>query len=360
VAHPSKNGDASSLTSPIRFGVLGCGVIAYWTHLRELRRLRGACLVAAADPEAAARARASQRTRIPVHAEPLDLLARPDVDAVVVCAPSHLHADLAIAAARAGKHIYLEKPVATTAAEAHRLSEAVRESGVRVAVGFNRRCHPLYLQARSLINSGAVGAVRAVITSCNEPLDPDAMPPWKRARATGGGVLLDLASHHADHLRWFLDDEVDQVEAQIQSRATEDDEAWVRITMRGGVCAQSYFSFRAGRADFLEFIGERGTLRVDRHCPSLSLRLARRFGYGVRRAQLLPTRAVMAWRVQRLARPSYESSYRAAHADFTRAIRGGISHGAGLDDGLRSLDIVLAAEESARARRPAVPSLGSC
>jgi myo-inositol 2-dehydrogenase/D-chiro-inositol 1-dehydrogenase len=335
-------------------------VIAYWTHLRELRRLRGACLVAAADPDMAAREQARQLTRIPVHADPLDLLARSDVDAVVVCTPSHLHADLGIAAARAGKHIYLEKPVATTAADARRLSEAVRESGIRTAVGFNRRCHPLYLQARDLINSGAVGAIRAVITSCNEPLTPDAMPGWKRARATGGGVLLDLASHHADQLRWFLNDEADQVEAEIHSRATEDDEACVRITMRGGVCVQSYFSFRAGRADFLEFIGQRGTLRVDRHCPSLSLRLARRFGYGVRRAQLLPTREVIAWRVARLARPSYESSYRAALADFTQAIRGGMQRGAGLDDGLRSLEIVLAAEDSARTRRPAVPSLGSC
>jgi predicted dehydrogenase len=355
----SKAIDAVSGSDRVRFGVLGCGIIAYWTHLRELRRLRGARLVAAADPDMAARKRAAQLAGIPVYAEPSDLLERTDLDAVVICAPSHLHADLAIATARAGKHVYVEKPVATAADDAQRLAETVRQAGIQLAVGFNRRCHPLYVQARDLLAAGAVGALRAVLTSCNEPLISETMPAWKRARSTGGGVLLDLASHHLDLLRWFLDDEAAQVEAEIHSRATEHDEAWMRITMRSGVCAQSFFSFRAGRADFLEFLGERGTLRVDRHCPSLALRLARRFGYGVRRSFVLPSRETLAWRVMRLARPSYESSYRLALADFARAIQGGTLCGAGLDDGLRSLELVLAAEESSRARSPIATPLGS-
>jgi predicted dehydrogenase len=338
--------------APVRVGVIGCGVIAYWTHLRELRRLRGARLVGAADPDPDARARAARLAGTPTYPGSSELLARPDVDAVVICAPTHLHAGLAIAAARAGKHVYLEKPIAADRDDARRLAGVVRETGIVLAVGFNRRLHPLYLQARDLIGAGALGAIRAVFSAFNEPLPPDAMPAWKKARSTGGGVLLDLASHHADLLRWFLGDEVAEVEGEVHSRITEHDEAWVRMTTRGGVVARSFFSFRAGRADFLEFLGERGTLRVDRHLPRLSLRRPRRFGYGVRSAWLSPGPQTLAWRLTRLVRPSYESSYRRALADFVDVLRGAPARGASLDDGLRSLEIVLAAETSSREGRP--------
>jgi predicted dehydrogenase len=340
--------DKLAANAEVRFGVIGCGVIAYWTHLRELKRLRGARLIAAADPDPAARERASRLARIPTHAEPAQLLARSDIDAVVICAPTHLHADLAMDAARAGKHVYLEKPIATSAGDARRLAEAVRQSGIRVAIGFNRRCHPMYVQARALIASGALGEIRTVFSSFIEPLARDSMPVWKRARSTGGGVLLDLAPHRADLLRWFLNGEAAEVEAQVHSRATEHDEAWIGITLDNGFRAQSYFSFRAGRADFLEFVGEKGTLRVDRHDPALSLKLARRFGYGVRNARVFPSRESLAWRMVRLARPSYESSYRMALTDFARTIHGEAPRGATLEDGWRSLEIVLAAEEASR------------
>jgi predicted dehydrogenase len=338
--------------TPVRFGVIGCGAIAYWSHLRELKRLRGAHLLAAADPDPAARERAARLAKIPTYSEASQLLERPDVDAVVICAPTHLHADLAMAAARAGKHVYLEKPIATSADDAQRLAKVVRQTDICLVVGFNRRCHPLHVQARELIASGAIGAVRAVLSCFNEPLVPATMPAWKRARSTGGGVLLDLASHHVDLLRWFLNDEPTAVEAIIHSRTTEHDEAWMGLTMRGGISTRSYFSFGAGRADFLEFIGDRGMLRVDRHSTSLSLRLARRFGYGVRSRFLLPSRAILAWRLARLVRPSYESSYRTALTDFTSAVRGGPQRGAALDDGLKSLEVVLGAEASAQLGRP--------
>jgi predicted dehydrogenase len=177
------------------------------------------------------------------------------------------------------------------------------------------------------------------------------MPDWKRFRETGGGVLLDLFSHHADLLRWFLDDEPTTVEAKIDSIATEGDEARVCLEMSRGATAQSYFSFRAGRSDFLEFIGDLGTLRVDRHRPSLDLRLARRWGYGVRSVFVPPNAAVASWRMRRLASPSYEPSYRIALQEFAKGIHGKESRGASLADGLRSLEIVLGAEESARTKR---------
>ena len=338
----------SAASNMVRVGVIGCGVIAYWSHLRSLRRLPGARLVAAADPDAEARERAAKLAGCETHADAAELLARTDIDAVVLSAPTPLHAELGVAAAQAGKAIYLEKPAASTAAEAERLRDAVERSGVTVAVGFNRRFHPLCLQARELIRSGLLGAVRAVLSTFNEPLTEADTPPWKRLRSSGGGALLDLGSHHFDLLPWLLDDPIASVEAGVSSRATEDDEAWARSMTTSGVPVQSCFSFRAARADFAEIVGERGVLRVDRHRAALTLETSRRFGYGVRRADLP---APLGLRLRRLASPSYDPSYRAALAGFVERLRGGKGEIATLGDGLLSLSVVLAAEQASREGR---------
>jgi predicted dehydrogenase len=275
------------------------------------------------------------------------LLARRDIDAVIISAPTALHAELAVATANAGKHLYLEKPIAIDADEARRVVEAVEKAGIVAATGFNRRCHPAFEQARDLISSGRIGCVRAVQTAFCEPCTLDNLPVWKRKRATGGGVLLDLASHHIDLLRWILRDEIASIEAHVHSDASEQDTAWLRLSMTRGTEACGFFSFRAGRTDALEFIGELGTLRIDRFRWTVSLRINRRFGYGVRTAFILPSAGAVAWRIARLVRPSWESSYRRALAAFVNACLGGPHRLATLGDGMRSLDVILAAERSA-------------
>lgn len=332
----------------IRFGVIGCGVIAYWTHLRELSRVKNAILVAAADPDENARTKAARLARITVYEHPDELLRRDDIDAVVICVPTHLHAQLAISSARAHKHFYLEKPIASTLEDASRVIEAAQCAGVVSAIGFNRRLHPVFEQSRALIAAGRIGRVRAVVTACCEPVSPGSMPQWKKQRSTGGGVLLDLASHHIDYLRWFLNGEVTGVEARLNSELSEDDTASLRLVMQDGVEVASFFSFRAGLTDFLEFIGERGSLRVDRHRGFLSLRAGRRFGYGQRTLRIFPGRDVLAYQFVRLRRPSYEPSYRRALEAFVELINGGQPRLATLNDGLRSLEIIHAAEKSAR------------
>jgi predicted dehydrogenase len=124
-------------------------------------------------------------TGVPVHERAEDLLGRSDIDAVVICAPTQFHAELAVAAADAGKHFYLEKPIATDAAGARRVVDAAAAAGVIGAIGFNRRLHPLYQQARDLLAAGRIGRVRAVQTALCEPLPAETMPGWRRQRASG-------------------------------------------------------------------------------------------------------------------------------------------------------------------------------
>ncbi|MGH7177827.1 MAG: Gfo/Idh/MocA family protein [Tepidisphaeraceae bacterium] len=333
---------------PVRVAVLGCGTIAYWAHLRNLRKIPNAILVAAADPDPDARARASALIEAPLFAGHEEVLAREDVDAVVICAPSGLHAQLAVAAADAAKHFYLEKPIATTAQEAQEVLRAAAATGVVGVVGFNFRFHPTHERARELIAHGRIGAIRAVQTVFCEPLPADRMSEWKKTRTSGGGVLLDLASHHVDLLRWFLNDEINTVEAHIDSLLTEHDSARVAMGLRNGVQAQSYFTCRGGPADYLEFIGERGTLRVDRFRGVVTVRVSRRHGYGTRAVWQMPTGEILAMKARRMIHPSYDPSFRRALTAFVDRVSGQTDTIPSLDDGARSLAVVLAAEESAR------------
>ena len=329
---------------PLRVGLVGCGAIACEHHLPALHRMSGAEVVGFADPDQTARARAAKlASAARGHADAAELLTRSDVDAVVVAAPTELHAALAAASARAGKHVYVEKPLATTEHEARHVLEEVARTGVTAIVGFNRRRHPGYEQARRLLAAGRIGQVHLVQTAFCEPVGLSRLPEWKRARATGGGVLLDLGSHHFDLLRWFLKAEIEVVNAKVRSCASEQDEALTEIETSTGVQVQSVFSFRAAHADFIEFFGELGRLRVDRHSAVLTLHLRRRSGYGIRRARSSPVH-LLAQHAPRLIGSHRDPSYARTLAAFVQRVRGADVDVPSLVDGLRSLQAVLAAE----------------
>lgn len=324
------------MNAPLRVGVIGCGAIATAVHLRVLRRLRGVRVTAMADPAPEARARA--RRLVPGAAlltAPDELLARSDIDAVVVAAPSGLHAPLALATLETGRHLYLEKPIATTVADGARVAEAARNAGVVAAIGFNWRFQPLISRARELLREGVIGDVRAVSTVFCESAT---VSGWKARRNDGGGVLLDLGSHHFDLICWLLNARVERVEATLDSYASEHDSALVRLYLAGGLIASSFFSLRACQAHSLELIGERGAMRIDRSARTLSLRGTR---------ARTTTMAALSWRLRSIVRPRSEPSWRTALHTFVGKIRGADVELPTFDDGLRSLEIVAAAERSA-------------
>ncbi len=322
-------------------GVVGCGAIATGVHLRVLRRLRGVHVTAVADPARAAREHAVRLVPgAAVLASAEDLVARRDVDAVVVCSPSGAHAEHALLALAAGRHLYLEKPLAIDLGEGQRVVETGEAAGVVAAIGFNWRYQPLVQRARELLRAGAIGDVREARTVFCEPA---VVSGWKLRRETGGGVLLDLGSHHVDLLRWLLEAEVEDVEATIASRDSEHDEAELVLALSGGRTARSLFSFRKGATDRLELVGTRGILRIDRYRRSLAVEPPRR----------VLTRRLAGWRLRTLVRPASEPSWCRALRAWTDAVRGvGAVHPTvqlpTLTDGLRSLEAILAAERAAQ------------
>lgn len=221
--------------------------------------------------------------------------------------------------------------------------------------GFNQRFHPAVAGARDAIRGGAIGPVVGARMASGSP--PRKLPDWKRSRTTGGGALLDALSHHADLARFLFDDEVRDVSASVRSVRSEDDNAWSTLTMAGGVRVESRVSFTSRQENRLEVTGEEGTLTVDR----IEGRLG--FDGGVRWSRM----DRLAGAVSRLRdlraglgsalTPPRDPSYRLALSAFVRAVGEGSHPKPDIEDGERSLAVVLAAEASARdGRRVPVPA----
>ena len=134
------------------------------------------------------------------------LLSDPNIDVVSICTPNALHEEMALAAIEAGKHIYIDKPVAISYGSARRIADAARAKGVHAQVALNNRFFPATMKAHELITSGRLGRVTSFDARYlhSGSVDPERPVGWKQCReACGGGVLLDLGSHALDLMIWL-------------------------------------------------------------------------------------------------------------------------------------------------------------
>ncbi len=213
-----------------------------------------------------------------------EVLDRDDIDIVDVCVPGHRHAEVAIAALEAGKHVIAEKPLANTMAEAEKMvatAKAARERGVHSMVGFNYRRVPALALAKRHIAAGRLGDVRQVrVSYLQDWLADDAAPmTWRlRRELAGSGALGDLASHAVDQVRFLLGQEVTAVNAITHTfvpqrtgadgpeEVTVDDAAWGTLRTDGGaVVSLEVTRMATARKNALgiEVYGSNGALRFD-------------------------------------------------------------------------------------------------
>jgi len=344
----ARHRDLSS-EGPIRVGLAGCGRIAARFHLPVLAAMDGVELVAFAEPEPerrrAAVSIAPGAAALADHSELLDV---PGLDALVICLPSGVHADVATQALARGLHVYVEKPLATEIGDGERLVAAWRDAGTVGHVGFNLRFHPLVRRLRDALRNGTVGepvGVRTTFSAARRDL-----PAWKAERGSGGGALLDLASHHVDLLGFLLDDKIIEVGALVHSVASEDDTAALELRLAGGALAGVFVSLSAVENDRIEVYGTNGMIELDRYRSSrLRFTPARRDFGRAGRARALGRAAVhVPATVRDLVSPPRETSFAAALASFADAVRGLPHEGADLEAGLRCLRVIAAAEQAAR------------
>lgn len=201
----------------IGVGVIGAGWLGD-VHARAWGRLRHHYpdlgvrprMVAVADSVPAAAAAATERHGYArTYPDWHDLLADPEIAVVSVTAPNALHREIGTAAAQAGKHLWIEKPVGLSAADAQSVADAVADAGVEAAVGFNYRTFPALHALREQLRSGAIGSptharVRMLSDYAAHPLG---LHTWRYSLGSGGhGVVGDLASHAVDLTRYVLGD----------------------------------------------------------------------------------------------------------------------------------------------------------
>lgn len=212
------------------------------------------------------------------------VLERDDIHIVDICAPGWMHAEIAIAALEAGKHVLVEKPLANTLAEAEAMTHAARaarERGVQSMIGFNYRRVPALALARELIAEGRLGRVRHVRAAYLQDwlVDPESPMTWRLNKETAGsGALGDIASHAIDQVLFLLGDAVTEVSGRMHTFTTQrpgahgmeevtvDDAAWATLSLASGAIASVEVSRVAtGRKNSLtlEIYGDSGTMLFD-------------------------------------------------------------------------------------------------
>ena len=152
-----------------------------------------------------------------------ELLARPEIEAVDVCVPNHMHAEIVEAAAAAGKHIYCEKPLAMNVAEAQRMVAAATRAGVKTQMTFNFRFYPAVLRARQLVEAGFLGRLFSFRGRYyrSSYIDPNKPISWRQQKAiAGGGTLFDIGSHILD-LLYYVVGEFASVQATLDTLIQE-------------------------------------------------------------------------------------------------------------------------------------------
>ena len=253
---------------PVGFGILGCGRIGRW-HAASLQAVAGAGLVAVSDLECRARDEFARKFGARAYDTAQALLEAEAVDVVSICTPPASHPHLIEAAALAGKHVLVEKPLALTLAEADRAICACARQGVQLGVAHQQRARSATMALHEMTAAGAFGEVLVATAAhtWHRPLAQRARDSWRGQRGAGGDVLLDQAVHAIDLLVWFLGAPAWVTGAGAGDTGTEDAETVVAtIGFESGALAVLAASTAANRMRddiALDLAGSRGGFRLE-------------------------------------------------------------------------------------------------
>ena len=247
----------------LRWGIVSTADIGTAKVIPGMRKAARCEVVAIASRDRArAEGAASELQIARPHGSYEDLLADPDVDAVYIPLPNHLHAEWTLAAARAGKHVLCEKPLAMTAADAERMIEVCEAEGVLLMEAFMYRLHPSWEAVRELVDSGRIGELRAV-QSWFSYFNDDA-GNIRNIPEAGGGALFDVGCYSVNLSRMLFGGEPER----IQGSVTRDPDMGIDVLTSGilgfpGGVSSFTCSIRAEPDQRVHVYGTRGRISVE-------------------------------------------------------------------------------------------------
>jgi UDP-N-acetylglucosamine 3-dehydrogenase len=329
--------------SKIKVAVVGCGSISKHRHIPEYGWNPNVELVAFVDPIIE---RAEHYAKIhggKAYSSYAEMLKQEKVDAVSVCTPNYLHAEVSIAAANAGAHVLVEKPMASTAEEAEAMIAAAKKNGVFLMVGHNQRLMPPHVKAKEILDTGKLGKVLTFRTSFGHPgpegWSIDGRESWFfRKEEAIMGAMGDLGVHKSDLIRWLLSDEVTQVAAFVNTLHKEgtkvDDNATCVLRMQSGAIGSlvASWTYYKGEDNSTVLWCENGVMKIGTD-PEDQVIVELRDG------------SVERYKVGAISTNEKQTSSGIVD-EFVASIIAGQTPRISGEEGLRSLNVILAAFES--------------
>ncbi|TCL74288.1 putative dehydrogenase [Hydrogenispora ethanolica] len=333
---------------PLNSAIIGCGAI-FPMHAEALRQLPAARLAAVVDIDKTRAAAAAEQYDCRSYADYREMLQDETIQVVHICTPHYLHAEMALAALRRGKHVLTEKPMAIELADAAAMIRTARETGRQLGICFQNRYNATSLRIKALLDSGAAGKLIRARGSVRWHRDEAyyRSGDWRGTWAMeGGGVLINQAIHTLDLLQWFggpiRDIRGEIATTGLQGVIEVEDTAQAAITFQNGAVA----TFSATNCHPVN-----DPVEIELECERLTLKLADGLTIETRDGQIE--------RVEEINTATGEKSYWGmSHAvligHFYHCLETGQSFPIAGEDGLTALQMVLAIYRSSREQR-AIP-----
>ena len=253
----------------IQWGIIGCGDVTEVKSGPAFNKVDHSSLVAVMRRDANKAAGYALRHGVPKwYADAQQLIEDAEVNAIYIATPPQSHEDYTVRALQAGKAVYVEKPMATSAAAALRMQQAAADSGVKLCVAHYRKAQPRFMKVKALLQEGAIGEVRVVnLLLVQPPQVADINAFWRLDPSiSGGGLFHDLSPHQLDLMQYFFGS-VQTASGFALNQAglyTADDLVTGTIRFSNGVVFNGSWCFSGAeheKRDIVEIIGSKGSIR---------------------------------------------------------------------------------------------------
>ena len=329
------------MSRKLKTGVIGLGRIGQIHLSNLLYHTPNAEVVIASDVFEAAHENA-KKAGVSTTTSAEEVINHPDVEAVIICAPTPQHVPYTIAAAQAKKHIFCEKPLDVTIPAILSAQKAVKENNVKLMLGFNRRFDPNFARVRSLVLDGSIGDPHIVKVTSRDP----APPPLEYVKISGG-LFLDMTIHDFDMARYLTGSEVTEVyvkgDSLVDPRIKQYDDidtAVITLTFENGAIGVIDNSRKAvyGYDQRVEVFGSKGMAKAENNTPDNVLQYNTTGGVSA-----LPLHFFL---------ERYEKAYRSCIQTFVDSVLQNTASPVDAHDGLMATAVGLAAGLSLKEKRP--------